>query len=313
MFHRISCFCLPHPGLAIEKSTWSGAYKDIDKDFLRMIDAYAREVFTVGLDTKSILGSDLTTVTFPLVLRDFVQAFHNAAPVAMTFTQAMTSCTVLLAKEQAMQLYTAKMDEITGRRPRGFDPEEFTRLDKRVQEEVKDEYQRITIFGSEDTRSETWTQIEQNLATLHAQYVKDNDDRLQKALVGFANLAILGMLLFGLDRMSDWICDWWSHTCHELSKVMLVAYAGIFIYIGVFVYLEVHQHGRLAAGLAGAELWKEMVRLMSVYAELVQSMNLSEAPMVLKQVFTGHLQDAMKELRKHQKDNKAEPSNKKTD
>eukprot|EP00438_Fugacium_kawagutii_P006513 Skav209106 [mRNA] locus=scaffold179:151642:159209:+ [translate_table: standard] len=40
-----------------------------------------------------------------------VNAFHDAAPAAMSFTQAMTNCTVLLAKEQAMKNFAKKMTE----------------------------------------------------------------------------------------------------------------------------------------------------------------------------------------------------------
>ncbi|CAE8707511.1 unnamed protein product, partial [Polarella glacialis] len=111
MFQRLKCFCLPHPGLAIERETWTGKVSDINHDFIRFTDLYVREVFTDALKPKNILGSELSTVTFPLVLRDFVSAFHDAAPAAMSFTQAMTNCTVLLAKETAMKNYTKKMDE----------------------------------------------------------------------------------------------------------------------------------------------------------------------------------------------------------
>merc|ERR1719433_863011 len=89
MFRRLSCFCLPHPGMAIEKETWSGSVRDIEPDFLRFADLYVKQVFSEGLHPKVILGSELTTITFPLVLENFVIAFHDAAPVTMNFNQAM--------------------------------------------------------------------------------------------------------------------------------------------------------------------------------------------------------------------------------
>eukprot|EP00928_Gymnodinium_smaydae_P081572 TRINITY_DN65066_c0_g1_i1.p1 TRINITY_DN65066_c0_g1~~TRINITY_DN65066_c0_g1_i1.p1 ORF type:complete len:608 (-),score=183.05 TRINITY_DN65066_c0_g1_i1:81-1904(-) len=299
MFDRISCHCLPHPGLAIEKETWSGAVKDISKDFVRLMDVYAREVFTEGLDTKSILGSDLSTMSFPLVLRNFVSAFHDAAPVAMTFTQAMTSCTVLLAKEQAMKMYTKKMDAVLNNAPRGMDPQKFDEQNSSVAKEVEEEFKRITIFGSDDTRDDTWKAITENLEHLCARYREDNTRRLEKALVAFANIAVLGLALFVLDRASDWTCDWWSQTCTEMSKVMLVSYLGIFAYIGVHVYLLVSSRGRMAAAVAGGELWKEMVRIMGVYGDLISHVNVSELPAVAKKVFAGDLQGALADVRKH--------------
>jgi len=276
MFERISCTCLPHPGFAIEQETWQGNVNDISNDFIRFIDHYVRDVFTDGMRTKKILGSELSTITFPLVLQDFVNAFHEAAPVAMSFTQAMTNCTVLLAKEQAMKSYQKKMDEATEKPPRGMDPDAFHELSRSISLKIEEEYKRVTIFGSDDTRSETWSSIQDNLAKLHERYLEDNSRRLEKALVTFANITLVGLSLFILDRISDWTCDWWSQTCADLSKMMLLAYACIFVYVGVHVYMLCNEKGRIAAVAAGGELWKEMMRLMMVYGELIQQMNLPE-------------------------------------
>merc|ERR1740117_220216 len=108
---------------------------------MRMIDAYCREVFTDGLSAKRVLGNDLSTISFSLVLRDFVSAFHDAAPSAMTFTQAMTNATVLLAREQAMTSYAKKMDAVLKRSQSGLDPEAFTLAAESVEKEVKEEYE----------------------------------------------------------------------------------------------------------------------------------------------------------------------------
>ncbi|CAE8636465.1 unnamed protein product, partial [Polarella glacialis] len=283
MFQRLKCFCLPHPGLAIERETWTGKVSDINHDFIRFTDLYVREVFTDALKPKNILGSELSTVTFPLVLRDFVSAFHDAAPAAMSFTQAMTNCTVLLAKETAMKNYTKKMDEAAQRAPRGLDPSAFEQLNRSVTKEIEESYSGITIFGSDEVRSECWSAIMDNLDSLHKRYFEENSRRLEKALVAFAHVALLGLVLFILDRISDWTCDWWSQTCTDLSKLMFLAYGGIFAYVGIQAYLLLHDRGRMAAAMAGGELWKEMVRLMGVYGELAQELNFHEIVNVVKQ------------------------------
>ncbi|CAE7717138.1 ATL2 [Symbiodinium sp. CCMP2592] len=283
MFKRLQCFCLPHPGLIIEKDTWTGKVADINRDFIRFMDLYVRDVFTTGLSTKNILGSELSTMSFPHVLRNFVDAFHDAAPAAMSFTQAMTNCTVLLAKEAAMKSFIKKMDEEASRNPRGMKPEEFTSISRTVTQQVEDDYKSMTIFGSDDTRKDTWTEICKNLDNLRQRYEEDNARRLEKALVAFANISLIGLALFLLDRISDWTCDWWSQTCTDLSKLMLLAYVLIFGYVGVQAYLALHDRGRVAAAMAGGELWKEMVRLMGLYGELLQEMELKEVPGWLKE------------------------------
>lgn len=271
MFNRIKCFCLPHPGLIIEEEDWTGKVADISREFIRFVDLYVYQVFTEGLAPKKILGSEMSTITFPLVLRSFVEAFHKAAPVAMTFTQAMTSCTVLLAKEKALTTYTKKMEEALARAPGGMEPKNFEELQRTVSREIEADFKSITIFGSDSHRADTWKDIQDNLAGLHKRYVQDNDRRLEHALVAFGNITLVGAALFVLDRVSDWTCDWWSKTCVDVSKVMQVAYFIIFLYIGVQAYFIFKNRGRIAALMAGGELWKEVVRLLGVYAELIQS------------------------------------------
>lgn len=285
MFKHISCFCMPHPGFAIERETWSGNVKDIDQDFVRFADTYIREVFTEGLDVKVILGQELSTLTFPIILRNFVGAFHDAAPQAMSFTQAMTSATVLLAREQSMKLYTKKMDEEMSKNSRGLDEDAFKALDATVQKLVKEEYERVTIFGSEATRAETWASIQENLSVLCKRYTEDNARQLEKALVVFANVALLGLCLFCLDRVSDFVCDWWLQTCVDLSRLMLVCYLSIFGYIALQVYLLGSESGKLSVAVASGEMWKEMMRLTAVYGELVQKMTASDLQDIAKQVF----------------------------
>merc|ERR1740130_1717148 len=209
-----------------------------------------------------------------------------------------------------MTSYAKKMDAVLKRSQSGLDPDAFTLAAETVEKEVKEEYENVTIFGSEETRGECWEGIKENLQRLHDQYFKDNEVRLQQALAGFANLAILGATLFILDRVSDWTCDWWSQTCHEVSKLMLLAYLGIFAYIGFYVYKLVSDQGKMAAGLAGAELWKEMLRLLSVYGELAKQMNLHQIPAIAQKVMAGTpLRVAMEDLAKEEK----KPDNKKKD
>eukprot|EP00927_Polykrikos_kofoidii_P040697 TRINITY_DN34742_c0_g1_i1.p1 TRINITY_DN34742_c0_g1~~TRINITY_DN34742_c0_g1_i1.p1 ORF type:complete len:593 (+),score=119.80 TRINITY_DN34742_c0_g1_i1:85-1863(+) len=295
MFDRMDCFCMPHPGLAIEKETWTGNVNHIDKDFIRFVHMYVREVFTEGLNTKAILGSDLSTISFPLVLRNFVVAFHDASPAAMTFTQAMTNATCLIAKEQAMKLYVKKMDEAVEGKSSGLEPKELEATQRRVSVAVEAEFLRSTIFGGDDTRQTTWESIRENLDALFVKYVEENSRRLEKALVAFAHIGILGLALFILDRISDWTCDWWSQTCAEVSKVMMVAYTCIWVYIGFHVYNLVMQRGRMEAMVAGGEFWKEMVRLLGAYGDLFRGAQWKEIPSFLLQVFTGKGAKAAKE------------------
>jgi len=287
MFHKISCFCLPHPGRKIEKETWTGAVKDIDSDFLRFIDSYVKNVFKTGLEVKSILGTELSTMSFAPILRNFVEAFHSSAPAAMTFTQAMTNCTILLAKEGAMKNYQQKMDKFVASNNRGSDPEVFQAKHDSLVKDLGEEFNKATIFGNQDVVAEAWTELQGNIQRMHARYVEENKRRLERALVSLANIALVGLALFLLDWLSNWVCDWWLPVCYEMSKLAMAAYVLIFGYLGFQVWRLWKDRGQLAAMMAGGELWKEMIRLLGLYGDVAKNTNCADFPAVLKRIVSG--------------------------
>jgi len=294
MFHHTGCFGLTHPGFAIEDEDWDGDLTVVEPDFIRLMDVYIRDVFQTNLAAKTILGADLSPITFPLIVKDFVEAFKDAAPTTSTFTQAITNSTVLMAKEQAMKSYTNRMDEELAKNPRGLKEELYSSLNVNSIKQVQEEFKRMTIFGSGEVRADTWEQIKESLNTISKRYSEDNARRLERALAAFANITIVGVSLFILDRVSDWTCDWWSQTCVELSKLMLMAYAFIFLYIGVQVYFLFNDRGKLAVAGAAGELWKECARLLGVYADLFKAVNWKDLPDVIKKVATGKLDEVLK-------------------
>jgi len=276
MFEKIGCFCMPHPGLQISNKKWTGNVKDISPDFVRFIDEYVREVFTTDLDVKTLLGQELSTLTLPHVLRDFVKCFQDSTPVAMSFVEAMTNATVLMAKEKFLKKYTNRLDDALAKNKQGLEPKEFAELHRSTSFEIEKEFKTATILGSDEKRNDTWEEIQKQVKELHQRYEVENARRLEQALIVFANLAILGLALFVLDRISDWACDWWLQTCKDLSSLMVLAYLPIFAYIGFFVWKLTKERGKMQAAAAGAELWKEMVRLMTVYGELFKKLQMSD-------------------------------------
>lgn len=276
MFGRINCFCLPHPGLKITKQAWGGNVKDVSTDFVRFLDDYVQEVFTTGLEVKTLMGAELTATSFPFVLREFTKAFHDATPMAMSFSQAMTSATVLMAKDKFLKSYRFKMDKEAKQHPRGVEPEEFVKLQRDTSGEIKQQYESATILGSEQVRTDTWQEISDEISKLSEKYRQDNDRRLDQVLVAFANIAILGGTLFIADRVSDWTCDWWSQKCRHASSVMAAVYFFIFMYIGFFVWRLSSKRGMTATASCGAELWKEMIRLSGNYSDQAMKLRSSD-------------------------------------
>lgn len=284
LFHDIRCFCMPHPGLKITKATWSGDVADIGNDFVRFADALAGDIFDQHLDVKAIIGSELSTLTFGMIVRNFVEAFHNTTPMAMTFCQAITNSSVLIAKEQAMKSYQKKMDDIQRAKPGGYPEEELKDKNEKILADVHRDYTSQAVFGSQEVINESWDTIKNDLKTLYERYEQDNQRRLEQVLVGFANLALLGSTLFVLDRISDWTCDWWSRTCVELSRVMMVIYLVIFVYVGFHVYLVFKERGKVQTAMAGGELWKEVMKLMGKYSDIAKNADMEHVQKLAKSI-----------------------------
>lgn len=282
MFANIGCFCLPHPGLKLAKSTWDGDINDIDNDFVRFLDMYVRKALSDDVKVKTILGSEMTGFTFPLVFRQFVKAFQEAAPVAMSFIDAMSSATVLLAKEQATKKYVDKMDAVIAKNTRGLKPDELSMLHRSLSKEIHETFEGVTILGSEETRSDTWCTIQDFIDKLFKKYAEENCRKLERALIPFANIALIAILLFVLDRASDYTCDWWSSTCHQFSKFAFVVYLGIFAFIGYHGYQFKQNRGGVETLSAFTELWKEMIRLTGLYAELVKKLKVEDVTKIVR-------------------------------
>merc|ERR1712224_979693 len=213
----------------------------------------------------------MTPKTFAPVLRSFTTAFKDAAPATMSFTQAMAQSTSLLAKEQAMRNYNIKMKGILKSNPKGLDEIEFKKQEDAIKKAIMDEYCQAMIFGSAEDIDAAKNDVKEQLDTLLERYIQDNKSLLERGLVSLAGLLVIAIVLFVLDRVSDYTCDWWLDLCVQGSKLMMLGYVLCFGWIGWNVYVLYKERGQLAAVGASAEMWKETVKLFCEYGEVVKN------------------------------------------
>jgi hypothetical protein len=282
MFRKINCFCLPHPGFQCQDEGWNGRYTDLSPNFVRFVDLYFREVFHGSLSSKTVSSIELTPLSFDLMIKGFMTAFKDAAPNAVTFMQAIQNNSTLMAKEKAMKSYGVKMDKFISANPNGTSEQDFTQASLVAVAEVHAEFKQFLIFGGAQVRERTWSEIRQSLKTLEKRYHEDNARRFEKVLAAFAPYALLGWTLFVLDRVSDWVCDWFSKTCRDLSMIMLIGYSLIFLNVGVHAYFVFQDRGKIAFTNAVCKLWSEMMRLLVVYSEIALAVKPSEIPALLR-------------------------------
>eukprot|EP00746_Dinoflagellata_sp_MGD_P009061 gnl/MRDRNA2_/MRDRNA2_118272_c0_seq1.p1 gnl/MRDRNA2_/MRDRNA2_118272_c0~~gnl/MRDRNA2_/MRDRNA2_118272_c0_seq1.p1 ORF type:complete len:612 (+),score=165.12 gnl/MRDRNA2_/MRDRNA2_118272_c0_seq1:92-1927(+) len=276
MFETIGTWLLPHPGLAIENKKWTGAVKDISPDFLRFADMYLPQIFNKGLTPKAILGQVMTPKTFAPVFRSFTAAFKDAAPQTMSFTQAMAQSTSLLAKEQAMRNYNIKMKQLLKSNTKGLDESELKSKHTSIMSGIMDEYCQAMIFGSDEEISAAKKDVTDQLQTLLERYMEDNKRLLERSLVSLAGLLVIAVVLFVLDRVSDYTCDWWLDVCVQGSKLMMLGYLASFGWIGWNTYVLYKERGQIATVGACSELWKESLKLACEYGEVVKNLDVEK-------------------------------------
>ncbi|KAF4670320.1 Alkyltransferase-like protein 1 [Perkinsus chesapeaki] len=272
MFESVSCFCLPHPGLMIQKKGWSGKLADIDPDFIRFLDFYVRSVFTdPHLHAKSILGKDLSPQTFGPVVNAFVEAFANAVPAAATFTQAMARSSNLLGKEQAINEYKSDMEAAMGpKNGSGIKPDQLEQAARKAKTMALQSFSKQTLFGPDDEREKTKEELVKEIDGLLDYYKDENKRRMDKSLAAFAGVTVLVIVLYLIDKFTDFACDWYSDTCVKFSNILFSIYFTIIVVIAVNVFLLYRDRGQVAAASALMEMVKESVNLGLGYAEKVK-------------------------------------------
>eukprot|EP00445_Apocalathium_hangoei_P000025 CAMPEP_0203840996 /NCGR_PEP_ID=MMETSP0359-20131031/1110_1 /ASSEMBLY_ACC=CAM_ASM_000338 /TAXON_ID=268821 /ORGANISM="Scrippsiella Hangoei, Strain SHTV-5" /LENGTH=635 /DNA_ID=CAMNT_0050755301 /DNA_START=61 /DNA_END=1969 /DNA_ORIENTATION=+ len=279
MYGRIGAFFMPHPGRAVEKTTWDGNIANVEEDFVRFVDEYVREVFTDQLAVKTILGGELSPTTFPMVFRQFVTAFRSTAPAAMPFLEAIKTATILTARERALKSYSGKMDDELYGTPQGLDPETLEQMHTRLVQEIREDFDNnVVILGSANDRGNAWRAVEENLQTIWQRYKADNICRLEKALIALVDVSLLGFGFFAVDKASDFACDWWSQTCADFSKILFLAYLMILLYVAYKVYLLYNDRGRLSTVTAVLELGKEVLSRSALLGNELCNLRLQDAP-----------------------------------
>lgn len=275
MFENVRARLLPHPGRAIDNKKWTGKIDDISKDFLRFADMYLPQIFS-NVSPKSLQGCVMTPKSFVPVFRSFTAAFKDAAPQVMGFNQAMAQCTALLAKEQAMRNFNLQMKKLLKDNPKGMEEDALIQKVVETKANIMKEHCQAMIFGSPEEIEAAKKKVEDQLEDSFVRFQHDNKKLLECSLVSLAGLLVLAIVLFVVDRISDYTCDWWLDVCVQGSKLMMLTYVLSFLWIGGNMYVLYKDRGQIAAVGASAELCKESCKLFVEYGEVVRSRDIEK-------------------------------------
>jgi hypothetical protein len=272
MFKKIEGWCLPHPGLKIQKETWTGDVSDIGEDFVRFTHRFITSVFSQDLTPKKILGTDLSTTTFTNVVKTFVDAFHEAAPQTGSFSDAMSYCSTMLAKDNADNEYKRYMTRAMSRSPSGLLTErEFMEEHLLACNHIEDQFGKTPIFGNEEIVERCRTEIQDRLILLMDYYSQLNMRTLERALAKHSNMVLVAVVLCFLDwvdvdeRIDERIdVIWLDATIH-----FRIAYSFILCYMCWLVSQLQASQGKLEVVRSITELGMDMTRKVVCMKEKV--------------------------------------------
>ncbi|CAD7930941.1 unnamed protein product [Amoebophrya sp. A25] len=263
MFGEVKSWLYPAPGLKVSESKkrrWDGTLEEIDEDFVRFVDLHCRRTFG-DIRTQRVFGVDLSPDTFADVVETLVGAFQGMEVSQMSMVEAIGKAKNLVSKDEASKVYKKDMDKVLAAvsATTGKDPEELQKEHTKAWKKAMEFYDHSATFGAVEEIASSKEMLLGEIDSLWASYQEDNKRRMEKALTSFAGLVCIAVSSFVIDKMSDYTCDWWSDTCQQMSKMLVMFYTAV---IGVVVwqaYKLMQTRGQAAVGIALIELGKQCV------------------------------------------------------
>jgi atlastin len=115
-FNEISCYGLVHPGFAATKKKFTGNVKDMEQDFVGLLDRYCGRVFDRAVQPKVIRGRELTAMELGPYIEAYAAMFTSGAsfPEAATMLEATAAANNTNAVHLAQAKYKELMDRVAG-------------------------------------------------------------------------------------------------------------------------------------------------------------------------------------------------------
>uniref|UniRef100_A0A7S2D5P0 GB1/RHD3-type G domain-containing protein n=2 Tax=Octactis speculum TaxID=3111310 RepID=A0A7S2D5P0_9STRA len=245
-FDNISCFLLPHPGLKIQKSSYTGDIDKIEDDFRDMLTLYMNHIFNVDLKPKEIDGRALTASELGVFTKTYVDLFKDGAsfPEAKTVLQATAEANNNNALSLAYKKFMAEMDVKFGPRQHAF-----------VQHDAFEEY----TLASRKSAIAMFTQIahmgsKKNSAKFQATMLADIDEQIERFRVmnesrnpwQGAEQYIVPVIIAVIAYVGRYFakgCAPISSVCHNTQDFLG------HIYVGIATLMLIVSAGRIQQGL----------------------------------------------------------------
>lgn len=235
-FDQTKCFLLPHPGLAVTKKKYDGVVKDIDPNFLILLDTYCKRVFDPStLEPKIVHGRALDPASLANYIICYAKLFQDGAcfPSAKTVLAATCEANVASATSTALSKYRQEMDRVAGPTASHFVPaDEFATHHVACREGALRLYNATANFGPAETISTGLKKVEGGIDESCEMY--DGLNKARDPLHGLGAVLLpltVAAVSYVMRIVADVTCSGWSQTCKASSAVLSEVYTVVFIFL----------------------------------------------------------------------------------
>jgi len=279
MFNPISCFGLPHPGKCVNRTSWNGDLSEISKDFKILIENYFEEMFSIGLTPKNPLfpEQDMDVELCENYIRSFTEVFRNGQlPKAVNLCKAFAQSIHLNAKGIATSMYQKEMEAVMSG-SEYVEEEELREIHKLAKQRSLTTFESKSQYGKIDDRALILKELEAEIIRQFGEVEKINKARMSELLSRYAPAVLIAVLLFIMDKVSDYACDWWLHECVQFSYLASIFYLLTLVFLLFVSYRVYSTKGQLVlvkslSGLTGEvmhEAGKWYDKFKTKYSELM--------------------------------------------
>ncbi|GKY92622.1 hypothetical protein MPSEU_000232300 [Mayamaea pseudoterrestris] len=232
-FENISCYGLVHPGFAATKSKFTGNVKDLEEDFVGLLDRYCSKVFGAAMQPKIIHGRELTAAE----LAPYMDAYAALFTSGDTFPEAATmlEATVAANNTNAVQLAEAKYKELMDRAAgpmcsNYLKPDELMEEHEKALKDGLVVFESIANFGNQTSIDKARTTALEQISTDLKVYEALNESRNPLAgLETFLLPVSVGVGAHVVRWFMDLTCS--ATMCRTVSEKMSHTYAAAWCFM----------------------------------------------------------------------------------
>lgn len=240
-FAAVSCFLLPHPGLAIVSPKYDGSIAKLSPLFLRRLRALVAHVFEDSIAAKLVGGDPLTAPELATYIRAYAEMFADGArfPQAQTVLEATAKGNNQNAVAKALDAFDTTMDAACGASSTAvfLTPNEFADTIAHAIRDALAIFDRQATMGARSAVAEARDKLERELQKQSDRFRLVNDSRNPfKNAELYVIPGLVAFVSWIVRHVTDAVCpedgSFVAETCNAVENSLGKLY-GLITFIGL--------------------------------------------------------------------------------